>query len=104
MPALLKVLCLAAAWTFQRIATRLRRLQAVTIACVLPLIGIAAYLWFVNQRHAGDVNDIATPGGIYPPFWSRHNGIRPETFLEEGLELRDVADQKVAEERLRARQ
>ena len=46
-----------------RIATRMRRPRAAAIACVVPLMGIAAFLWFDNQRHAGDVNHIATPGG-----------------------------------------
>ncbi|MBL8201492.1 MAG: FHA domain-containing protein [Chromatiales bacterium] len=85
-----------------RIATRLRRPQAAVIACVVPLVGIAAYAWFASQQHAGDVNYIAAPGGIYPPTWSRHNGIRPEAFLDASLELRDVTDQMVAEDRLRA--
>jgi hypothetical protein len=94
----------AALYLHVRIATRLRRPQAAAIACVVPLLGLAAYLWFVNQRHAEDVNYIASPGGIYPPSWSRHNGIRPEAFLDESMELRDLADQRVADDRLRARQ
>lgn len=87
-----------------RIATRLHRPVAAAIACVVPLAGIAAFLWFANQRYANDVNYITAPAGIYPPSWSRHTGIRPEGLLDASLELRDRADQKVAEERLRARQ
>jgi len=87
-----------------RIASRLHRLPAAAIACVVPLLGLAGFVWFTNQRHAEDVNHITPPTGIYPPSWSRHNGIRPDTFLEESLDLRDRADQKVADARLRARQ
>jgi len=86
-----------------RIATRFRRPAAAAVAAVVPLLGMAAYAWFDAQRTAGDVNYIAQPGGIYPPAWSRHPGIRPESFLEDSLALRDLADQMVADEQLRAR-
>lgn len=86
-----------------RIASRMHRLPAAAVACVVPLLGLAGYLWFTNQRYAEDVNHITRPAGIYPPSWSRHNGVRPDTFLDEGLDLRDLADQKVADARLRQR-
>ncbi len=86
-----------------RIASRVHRLPAAALAGVLPLIGLAAFLWFTNQQHAEDVNHITPPAGIYPPTWSRHNGIRADTFLEESMDLRDLADRKVADDRLRAR-
>ncbi len=87
-----------------RIASRWHRPPAAALACVVPLLALAGYLWFMNQRHAEDVNHITPPAGIYPPSWSRHNGIRPEAFLDAGLELRDLADQRVADDRLRSRQ
>jgi hypothetical protein len=76
-------------------------IRAATLAGVLPLIGVCAYLWFVTQRLGEDVNHIAAPGEIYPPTWSQRSGARPEKFPDEAAEPRDRLDQDVTEERLR---
>jgi hypothetical protein len=86
---------------YVRTATRSRKQVAATIACVIPLIGFAAYLWFMHQRHAEDVNYITPPGQIFPPSWSRHPGMRLDKFFDEGLDLRDAADQHRVEVRIR---
>ena len=83
-----------------RTATRLGPGQAATIACVLPLISVAAYLWFMNQRYADDVNYITPPGEMFPS-WSQQPGMRVDKFFDEGLDLRDVADQERAEAQIR---
>lgn len=84
-----------------RTASRLRQRHAAMIACVLPLLGFSTYLWFTNQRYVEDVNYITPPGRIFPPTWSGQPGMRLEKFFEEGLDLRDVADQQRAKVRLR---
>jgi len=84
-----------------RTASRLRKQRAATIACVIPLIGTVSYLWFMNQRYAEDVNHITPPSEIFPPSWSQQPGMRLDKFFDEGLDLRDVADQQRAEMRLR---
>jgi hypothetical protein len=83
-----------------RTATRLRRSPAAAIATVLPLLGCAGWLWY-QQQHTADVNYVTPPAPIFPPAWSRQPGVRLDKFLEDGLDLRDVADQQRPEGQVR---
>lgn len=82
-----------------RTATRFGRRRSAAIATVVPLLGLAAFLWFL-QLSAADVNRVTPPGPIYPPSWSRQPGVRLEKFFDDGMDLRDVADHQQADARL----
>jgi len=79
------------------LASRLRRRACVVIATTIPLVSYVGYLWFVTHEHAADVNYLAQVDQIFPPSWSRGSGARLERFLDDSQELRDIADQRIAD-------
>jgi hypothetical protein len=73
--------------------------RAIVTALGIPAAVLAGYLWYDRVQQEDDVNHMPPFIRLFPPTWSRHNGVSIETFIDGTLVLRDAADnRRTAEE------
>lgn len=80
-----------------RAATRVRRGPALALAVTLPALAAGGYALHLRQQQGADVNFIPPPAPLFAPDWSRQPGVRLDRFIEDSLDLRDLADQRRSE-------
>lgn len=90
---LLLLVAIVAVYLEVRIATRLRRPASALIAMAAAVVAGVGLLW-VQQPSGADVNRLPPVGRLFPPDWSRQPGVRVDKFVEDALDLKDLADRE----------
>jgi hypothetical protein len=77
-----------------RTVTALPAQLAALVAGVVLAACFGGYTWFVSEQIRSDINYIPPPRRIFPPAWSKQDGVAVDTFIDAALMLRDAADAK----------